>query len=91
MYVLFADAIYVLLGLVALAIGFGLFTLGLLIEDALSKGLKTLRTHEDAEGIALARRPRSSAPDSPVHQPVRASPAVDRSLRRFPREQMRTL
>lgn len=90
MYVLFADAIYVLLGLVALAIGFGLFTLGLLIEDALSKGLKTLRMHEDAEGIALARR-RSSAPDSPVHQPVRASPAVDRSLRRFPREQMRTL
>lgn len=89
MYVVLADATYVFLALVALAVGFGLCVAALILHEALSRGLKPLLRIKQGENL-VQRRPQSSTPDSAVAQPVPV-PAVRRSsLHRVSRERLGT-
>lgn len=56
MYIVLADATYLLLALVALAIGFGLCVAALIMHEALSRGFKPLLRMMQGAGESLVQR-----------------------------------
>ena len=78
MYIVFADATYVLMAVVALSVGFGLCVAGLMLEEAFNRVVKTLgpiRQATEESRASVRRRPQSSIRDSAVAQslPVQAA------------------